>query len=392
MKSQVFNNNIGSPYSFNYPKLTPEQEKQILAGLFEQLLIFDQITISTNRVNFALAFLIKNVGLKNVERLLESGYIKLMIWSPVLVTGTGKQLEDGTIDQSVIYGQPPIGAGTLSDEDLDAEKNIHYALSNFNLGKDYKRKFTKKAIKNYLIPNGMEISTNSEKLVVDAYLKNNLSELGLPFSKDPNQLDPNERNLLLQLGHKVIETSILSKYGLKSYENFEHFEICKQNFSNIGKAFNIANNTTEIFKIENLPNLKELFLNENLDFETVFKIKHLSSAKYFRKWINEVGENSNSYEVTSDYLNQIKGNSKFFESTKGKFLKNLGLFGVTTGIGAIIGGQIGAPVGTVVGKVVEPAVDYGLGLLETYWLDDLLKGKNPSMFIENIKTAQKNGI
>ncbi|MNQ39272.1 hypothetical protein D3C85_528760 [compost metagenome] len=238
----------------------------------------------------------------------------------------------------------------------------------------------------------MEISTNSEKLVVDAYLKNNLAELGLPFVKDPNQLDPNERNLLLQLGHKVIETSILSKYGLKSYENFEHFEICKQNFSNIGKAFNIANNTTEIFKIENLPNLKELFLNENLDFESVFKIRHLSSAKYFRKWINEVGENSNSYEVTADYLNQIKGNSKFFESTKGKFLKNLGLFGVTTGIGAIIGGQIGAPVGTLAGKVVEPAVDYGLGLLETYWLDDLLKGKNPSMFIENIKNEQKNGI
>lgn len=392
MKSQVFNNNIGSPYSFNYPKLTTEQEKEILAGLFEQLLIFDQITISTNRVNFALAFLIKNLGLRNVERLLESGYIKLMIWSPVLVTSTGKQQEDGTIDQSVIYGQPPIGGGTLSDEDLDAEKNIDFALSNFNLSKDYKRKFTKKAIKNYLIPNGMEISTNSEKLVVDAYLKNNLAELGLPFVKDPNQLDPNERNLLLQLGHKVIETSILSKYGLKSYENFEHFEICKQNFSNIGKAFNIANNTTEIFKIENLPNLKELFLNENLDFESVFKIRHLSSAKYFRKWINEVGENSNSYEVTADYLNQIKGNSKFFESTKGKFLKNLGLFGVTTGIGAIIGGQIGAPVGTLAGKVVEPVVDYGLGLLETYWLDDLLKGKNPSMFIENIKNEQKNGI
>ncbi|MNS56988.1 hypothetical protein D3C72_898640 [compost metagenome] len=71
--------------------------------------------------------------------------------------------------------------------------------------------------------------------------------------------------------------------------------------------------------------------------------------------------------MTADYLNQIKGNSKFFESTKGKFLKNLGLFGVTTGIGAIIGGQIGAPVGTLAGKVVEPAVDYGLGLLETFW-------------------------
>jgi hypothetical protein len=381
MKSQVFNNKIGSPYSFDNPRLSKEQDLQILAELFEQLLIFDQITISTNRVNFALTFLISRLGIEVVERLLVSGYIKIMIYSPILMTSNGRQQKDGTIDQSVIFGQPPIASGTLSEEDLDPERNVSYALSNFNLSKDVKRNFTKKAVSNYIVPDGMKISSNSEKLIINAYTNNNLVNLGLPFEKEPNQLNSKERFILLGLGHKVIETSILSTYNMKSYDNYDHIEICKQNFSNIGKAFNISTNTTEILKLENTPNLKELFLSERLDFETVFKIRHLSNAKYYRKWVNEVGENSNINEVTAEYINQVKGNTKFFETTKGKFTKNLSSFVIGQGLGSFIGGITGP----VVGAIMAPVADYGLGLLETFWLDNILKGKNPSMFIEDIK-------
>lgn len=381
MKSEVFNSNIGSPYDFEYPRLTPDQDQKILASLFEQLLLFDKISISTGRLNFALVFLISRLGLPIVERLLESGYIRFMIYSPMIFTGTGRQNEKGEIDQSVIYGQPPIAAGSLSDEDLDPERNIHHALSNFKLDKKYARILTKKALKNYVVPDGMKIATNSEKLILDAYTNNNLASLGLPNTKDPTQLDLNERQLLLQLGHKVIETSILANFNLKSYENFEHLEICKQNIENIGKAYNVAGNTSEILKIENVPNLQELYLKERMNFETVFKIRHLSTAKYYRKWINEVGENSNCYEVTEAYINEIKGKTKFLETNKGKFIKNLGSFAISTGLGAAIAGQAGA----VVGAVLQPAADYGLGLLETFWLDDILKGKNPSMFVDEIK-------
>lgn len=386
MKSEVYNTTIGKPNSFDYPKLTKEQDQQILAGLFEQLLLFDNVTISTNRVNFGLTFLISRLGLQTVERLFESGYIKLMIYSPLLVMGTGHQNENGSIDESVIFGRSPISAGSLSYEDLEPERNIHYALSNFDLGKDYIRSFTKKAIKNYIVPDGMKTSISSEKLIIDAYLNNNLANLGLPFEKDPDQLDLSQRGILLDLGHKIIETSILSKYNLKSYENYEHLEICKQNISNIGKAFNIASNTSQIFKIENVPDLKELFISEKMGFNSVFKIRHLSTAKYYRKWINKVGENSNSYEVTEAYLNEIKGKGKFLETGKGKFIKNLGSFGISTGLGALIGGGAGA----VVGAVLQPAADYGLGLLETFWLDNILKGNNPSMFIDYIKKEVQN--
>lgn len=373
MKSEVFNNTIGAPYSFDYPKLTKDQENQLLAGLFEQLMIFDSVTISTNRVNFALAFLINKLGINTVERLIDSGYIKFMIWTPVMFTGTGRTLDDGTFDESIIYGQPPIAAGTLSKDDLDPEKNIHNALVNFGLHRDRKRIFTRLAINSYLIPDGLEFSSGSSKLVIDAYQNNSLRNLGLPFEKEPDQLNLEQRKILLGLGHKAIETAILSKYNLKSYENFEHFEICKQNIQNIGKAYNIADNSSVLFKLESLPNLKELYLKEHIDFETIFKVKHLSNAKFYRKWINEIGENSNAQEITKEYLNQIKDNKSFFDSSGGKFIKNLSLFSINTVLGSAISGVKGGVAG------------YAFGLLETFWLDSILKGKNPSMFIDDLK-------
>ncbi|MCW3789721.1 hypothetical protein [Plebeiibacterium sediminum] len=378
MNNIVFNNKIGNPSSVGYPKLTKDDEENIIAGLFEQLLIFDKVSITTNRVNFALAFLISKLGINTVERLFELDYIKILLWTPVIVSGNGRQKEDGTIDQSVIYGQPPIVAGALGDKDLDPEENINNAIAPFNFHRDRRRIFTRRAAKNYIIPNGMEFSTDSAKVVIDAYENNNLSGLGLPFEKESNQLDFEQRQQLLGLGNKVLETAILSKYGYKSFDNYEHVKICQQNLDNIGKAYNVAEGTSSILNLENLPDLKSLFINEKLKFDDIFTLRHLSNAKYYRKWINGIAEDSNAEEITKEYINQIKGTSKFFNSGGGKFVRNVGMFGVGTALGAALAGPVGAAAG------------FGLGLLDTFVLDGLLIGKNPSMFVDELKNKIEN--
>jgi hypothetical protein len=382
MKNEVFNNSIGHPADFSYPTLTDEQETNILAGLFEQLLIFDRITISTNRLNFALAFLVGKLGINTVEKLFDYGYIKLLLWTPVIISGSGRQHEDGTIDKSVIYGQPPIVAGWLGDKDLDPEENIHNAINGFHFHRDRKRIFTRRISKHYIVPNGQEFSSGSAKLVIDAYEKGNLSDLGLPFEKEANQLEFEQRQQLLGLGHKVVETAIISKYNLKSFENYENYKICKKNLENIGKAYNVVESTSTILKFENLPDLKTLFINKELQFEDVFRLRHLSNAKFYRKWINTIGESSNAQEITKEYLNEIRGSSKFFESSEGKFVKNLGMFGISTALGAAVAGPVGAVAGAV--------ANYGLGLLDTFVLDGILKGKNPSMFVKDLREQVEN--
>lgn len=378
-RSEVFNNSIGFPYSFTYPKLTDQQSREILAGLFEQLLVFDKVIISTNRLNFAVFFLIQKLGINVVERLIDKGYISFMIWTPVIVTGSGTQREDGTVDDSTIYGQPPLVSGMLSDDDKDPEKNLDMGLSLFSLHEDRKRIFKRSALKSYIVPNGMEFSNGSAELIINAYKNDNLRELGLPFDREPEQLHTKERMQLLELGHKALEIAILSEYGLKSYENFEHYSIFKENLKNIGKAYNVAGNSDVLFNLENLPYLKQLFLQEQMSFEDVFKIRYMGNARFYRQWINEVGEKADAKQITAEYLNEIKGNTKFFASTAGKFLKNLAMYGVSTGLGAMVAGAPGITAG------------YALGLLDNFVLDRLLIGKNPSMFIDDIKSKIKRG-
>lgn len=374
MSSHVFSSAMRSADIFADGDLLPQQENQLIATLFEQLLIFEKVTIRTNRTNQSLFTLIKRLGLPTLERLIRSGYIEFMLWTPVLVTGTGHQNEDGTIDESVIYGQPPIVSGSLSDEDLDPENNISRVLDRFNLAEKVKKSLTKKIEKLYQPIDGMDFSKNSAELVIDAYKNNNLSELGLPYEKEPDQLDLPERGKLLELGHQVIETAVLAEFGYKSYENYEHLKICKKNLENIGKGYNVADNTSHLFTLEQLPDLKAIHHVFRYDFDAVFKIRHLKGAKYYRKWINEIGDHADAGYITKEYLNEIRGHYKYFETPEGKFIKNASMFTV----GTVLSNLFKSPAAGVAGG-------YLFGLLEEYVVDGLFKGHNPSMFITGLK-------
>jgi len=378
MKYQVLNSSFGEPSALDYTRLTEQQENEILAGLFEQLLLFDKIVLTTNRVNFTLLLLIKRLGINVVERMFQLGYIEMMIWTPMLFTGRGRQAEDGSMDESVIMGQTPIAAGSLSEEDTDPEKNIDKALSRFQFHRDRRRIFTRIARDKYIVPNGMEYSGGAADMVIDAYTNNHLSALGLPFGKDPDQLEPKDREVLLDLSNGILETAIVGKYNLKSFENYDRYAIGNQSFENIGKAYKVVGNSTELFKLEGLPDLKKLVLSERLIFDDVFKLRHAPTAKYYRGWINQIGENADASEITKEYLNEIKGKGKFFNTTEGRFLKTLTMFG------------IGTALGTVLGAFSAGAATLGLGMFDTYMLENLLKGNNPSMFIDQVKLETKD--
>ncbi len=376
--NNIFNGNIAEKNIFGYPKLTAEQEQLLVAELFEQLILFDKITVKTGRLNFTLHFLIHYLGINLVEELIEKGMIRFLLWTPVIVTGSGTQREDGTIDESTIIGKPPIATGQLSNEDLDPENNIKKGLQNYNFHQDRKRIFTRKTLKNYVIPEGMEFSKNAAEFITESYKAGHLSDLGLPNTIEPENLNVDQRYKLLNLGSKVLETSVISKYELKSSENYEHIKIFKSNLNNIGKAYNVTANTSELLKIEKVPNLKELYLKEGFEIRTALKIRNLSNAKYFRKWINDVSESVDANEIATEYIKQIKGEIKFFETGDGKFLKTSLMFAAGTALGMAISSPIG---GVIAG--------FTLSQLDTFWLDKLLKGKNPSMFIDDLKYEQE---
>ena len=357
-----------------YPKLDSEQERKLKADLFEQIMLFDRVYLKTGRVNFALFFILKHFGLKVFERLLETKYIKFLLYTPMIVADLGRQQDDGTLDESTIIGKPPIISRALDTGSDYRERTIDIALDRFDMRSKAKKNLKKKILKNVIKPDGMTFSTDAAEYVTDAYTGNLLEDIGMPYEQEPEQLNKEQRGILQDLSLNVLETTLLSKYELKSFNQQKNSKLYQKNLSNIGDALKVTDNAVDVFNLENIPDLRELYLDENLSIEEALKLRHGSNAKYFRKWINSVSENKDAKTITEEYIDEIKDRKGFFQSNTGKFIKTTTTFGLGLGIATALGNPIAA----------IPAT-YGLRLLDTYVLQDLTKGKNAKMFIDQIK-------
>lgn len=377
MKHKVFNSTLDKGY-LSFPNLTIQEERMIEAELFEQIMLFDRIYLKTGRVNFALVFLIKKFGLKMVERLIEIDYIQFLLYTPMIVNGVGRRREDGTIDESTVLGQPPIVSGSLETEKNFKEKLIDETLSLYDLPRRKKKPLKRKIMKNTILPDGLKSSQTAVEIVVDAYKGNLLDSVGLPYEKEPNQLPVDGRTELKNLSNNVLETILLSKYGLKSFNQFDNQKLYNQNLENIGNALNVTNNAVEIFDMENIPNLKQLFLEEKLTFEQALKLRHGSSAKYFRNWLNTISESNDSIKISEEYINEIVGKKGFFQSKGGKFVKTTGMYGLGKALAAFI-----------VNPLLSISATLGLRMFDTFILQHLIKGKSAKMFVDRVKAEVK---
>jgi hypothetical protein len=356
------------------------QKRKILALLFEQFLLFDKIAIKIDRQNLELYFLIKELGINRVEELIDHGVIIPVLWTPIIVTSLGIKKEDGTIDETSIIGQPPIISGALTEEDTNPEKNLEKLLGYFELHKDRKRIFIKKVAAKYLLPDS-SIAKHATQIVIDAYTKGQLTALGLTNDKPPENLNRQERDTLFQLGHNVLETSVLAEKNFKSYDKYPEFILASDSVRKIETAYHVSENTSTILKIENLANIQQYVYENRIPFERVFDIRYKKNIKEYRKWINSLSQSIDTRDISKEYIDEVAGKNKFFESTGGKFVRTVAMFGVGSGVGALMGGLMGAAAGGVLGKAAE----LGLSMLDTYVLDGILKGWNPRMFIDEMK-------
>ncbi len=302
-------------------------KRKILALLFEQFLLFDKIAIKIDRDNLELYFLIKELGINKVEELIERGVIIPVLWTPIIITALGMKKPDGTIDPDSIIGRPPLVSGKLSNEDSNPERNLDRLLSYLPLHTDRKRVFKKRVAEKFVFPDN-SIADNATKIVIDAYVKGHLTELGLKNDKEPENLNRQERDKLFQLGHNVLETTVLAEKNFKSYDKYPEFSLTKESVRKIETAYHVSENTSEILKVENLANIQEYVLENKIPFERVFDLRYKKNIKEYRKWINSLSQSVDTKDITKEYIDEVAGKNNFFESTGGKFVRTVAMFGL----------------------------------------------------------------
>jgi hypothetical protein len=369
-----------------------EERRKLLSEVFEQFMFFDNCVIKTGRHSTSLFILIHELGINKVEELVQKGDIQFLFWTQYIAIEQGKYIsgpivrkfgEDSDLevyDDSKILGRDPLIITDVIVNEYDAEKIVDFSLNNIFIHPDRKKILKKIVLDNYIIPTISDAQL-AKDFVIDAYKKNSFAKLGLGFNKEPNMLNSPERMKLMHIAYDVFENTLIANHNIKYYSNYNFFDSFRKNLFIIANSLKVTKDASTVFQIENIPDLKKIFIEDKIDLKSVFDLRQLPNAKYFRKWINEKSESVDSIEITKEYLNELKNSSIFFNKSNGKLLKTLGVFSVGAGLGAAISGIDGSIIGGIAGL----SKDLGLSLLDTFWLEKIAAGKAPSMFIDDIR-------
>lgn len=356
------------------------KHNESIALMMEQLMLFDKVSFKVYGENIPLAMMIKQLGVKGLENLLEQGALEFLLWTPVVTYNITElpyvlPLQSGT-QTSPVHCEPEesIRAGFqwLSDPPSDR------VLKNLK----------KKLIDVYKIPD-KTFGANSAKLTLDAYGSDKLAGLGMPFVTEATKLSLEQRKQLGGLAQNVLETTVLSSFGYSSYDKYENLSLSSISFDRIQAAAKIQENVSKLYELENLPDLKMLFLQQKLDTDTVLKFRAGSNSRKFREWLYTQSSSIDAKDITKEYIDSLANSKGFFEKTGGKFVKTISLYTLGTGIGALIGGIPGSVLGGSVAKLIEPVADIGLDMVDTYFLEGLIKGWNPRMYFDSLAAIVK---
>lgn len=343
----------------------------IKAQIFEDLLLYDKITFKVYGENIPLAFLINELSMKGIERLIEKDDIQFALWTPTIMHVV-----------SNIKGVNPLVHGrTNSPVHCEPEQSIESGLSFLTSLSQKNKKIVKRKLRDkYIIPKE-GIESESHEFTISAFNSNKFSSYGLTNKKDLSQLNKKEKETLNKCASDLLEYKFTISEQLTINQNSEYQSLFNNTINNCIKHDEIV---TEIIKIENFPNLKEVFFNlEKTTFKDVIKIREKSNIKKFRYWLNEISDNTELSEVTKEYINSIENSKGFFETKKGRFAKNITMSLLGAGVGSIAG-PTGAAIGGFTGSLLFPTADFALDMLDEYFISEVLKGWTPRMFFDEL--------
>lgn len=346
----------------------PDERTRMRAVFLEQLLLFDHITVKAGREDLALYYLLREFDINGVEKLLERGLLNVVLWTPNMFT-----LQSPDNPDRLPPGTPPLMGSGYSTEDMDIERHLDNLLKHLpSLHRDRRRIFKRLAEPCFLVPD-WRMSDDAARVTIQAYENNRQAPLGLPYVKASDELNKEERLRLLDLGDDVLETEVLARHGLRSYDRYAYFELTRTAIKEIEAALNVSENTSQILTIEKVAAVQPLVTQKNLSLEDILKLRHHPDVKQYRKWINEVSVDTDASDIAPAYISAVNGSNNVLASGGGKLLKTLAMFTIGNTVSAAI---VGA---------AEIASQLGLTLFDSYLLESIIRGYNPRLFVERMK-------
>jgi hypothetical protein len=226
--------------------------KKIQAELFEGFLLNDKVNLKVYGENIPLVFLINNLGLKNVEELLERDALSFTLWTPIIVH---------MVDH--IEGMIPIAAGRLnSPVHSDPSESIMSGFTWMRERLDVKTKkmLTRKLRDVYVLPQD-NLEHDASDLTISAFHSNKTSLIGFNSQGlDIHKLNKEQKTKISECASIILEHKYLISENLVSNDASKFARLYGDSINKIVKS-DVKDFSAEISKLECFPDLYTLGMN-----------------------------------------------------------------------------------------------------------------------------------
>jgi hypothetical protein len=390
----------GKHYLTNRGKLTVgdlffEQTAWALAyaELFEQLILFDRISVSLEPFNTSvISVLAQGFGsLDELMRAIELEVVEIVMPQTSTMVGLGPH-GSGRHDPMVLCGSTPLVSGQISGGALsDPFEALYDGLKYLPGVSDKKKRQFAKGIKHYVRLGSLTSDAEAIGMITDAYERDQLRAIGMPFVGNINALTAEERTKLQGLTKDLDDMIFLAENNYGVYGNSPLYSLAKSTIGQIEDLLHVQKSTDHILETMAYPNLRELFINKKAKIKDAIIIRESTDGIGFRGWIHEHADpQDRAYlirkflEATPRGLGSGLGGEALKGVTMNAFSKipGAGATAAATAIGTLVAG----PVGTVVGAIAGFAIEVGGGLLADKLAGPLFNGFVPRQFTDRIKS------
>ena len=360
--------------------LLPTRWNEQEAALFEQLMLFDKISFKVYGENILIPVLIRMLGLKGFEELIEQKAIGFTLWASS-VTHLVTDVAGVYPLQFIVHNSPP-----HADPEASIMQGFKWMKERPSL--ELRRRLTRKIVPLYKIPSS-DLSKDAVEIVHSAYRSGKLKLMGLDTEQDLGHLPLGARSELCKYAAELMEYSYLLNSRMTSFSNFHYYTLFNDSVSKVRTKDTLYQSFNSVASIECFPDLRSLRAELKIPLSKLPKLRHKRSSVHFRDWLATTTYSAGDVPITKEYIDAIADAKGFFETKKGKLTKSIAMTAVGTGIGALIAGAEGGVIGATTAKFLEPAADFALDMLDECLIGGLTKGWTPRMFFDDLRKISK---
>jgi hypothetical protein len=361
----------------------PERDAAERAALFEHLLLFDTLSFKVHGENLPLVLMLRLIGEKGFEALLEEGAIRFVLWTPMI-----------THNVTELPGLNPLQSGNFSSPaHSDPEQSIDLGLNwlGESASRSFRRRLKKKVLPHYEVPPA-DLAGETVALTHSAFASGKLKPFGFdPAKQRIDGLPFVERGRLCKCASDLLEYRYLMSRQMTALSSFEYFSLFSDSLRHIETSGKMTAAFSQLCTLENMPNLNGIFPTLNDGLKRVPKLRTSRNSRKFREWLSSTTTGDKG--ITEQYLAAITEAKGPLDTTSGKVLKSFALASVGAVAGHALEGALpGAFAGGVIAQGAAPAVDLVLDLVDEFLLNGLRKGWCPRMFFEDLRKLQRANL